>query len=63
MRDPEFLAEMRSLGLEVRPVGGAAVQSLMRDIHASSPDVLKLAREILAETPPAPPKTSGTEPR
>jgi tripartite-type tricarboxylate transporter receptor subunit TctC len=63
MRDPDFLAEMRSLGLEVRPVGGAAVQNLMREIHASSPDVLKLARELLVETPPAPPATSGTERR
>jgi tripartite-type tricarboxylate transporter receptor subunit TctC len=61
MRDPEFLAEMRNLALEVRPVGGAEVQSLMREIHASPPDVLKLAREILAETPPAAPITSGTD--
>jgi tripartite-type tricarboxylate transporter receptor subunit TctC len=61
MRDADFLSEMRSLGLEVRPVGGAEVQSLMREIHASPPDVLKLAREILIETPPARPTTSGTE--
>ena len=45
---------MHSLGLEVRPVDGAAVQNLMREIHASPPEVLKLAREILVETPPAP---------
>ena len=63
MRDPDFLAEMRALGLEVRPVGGAEVQSLMRDIHASPPDVLKLAREILVDTPPASPTTPGTGPR
>ena len=62
MRDSEFLAEMHSLGLEVRPVDGAAVQNLMREIHASPPEVLKLAREILVETPPAP-ATSGTPPR
>jgi hypothetical protein len=63
MRDPNFLVEMRALGLEVRPVGGAEVQSLMHDIHASPPDVLKLAREILVDTPPAPPATPGTGPR
>jgi tripartite-type tricarboxylate transporter receptor subunit TctC len=51
MRDTEFLSDMRGFGLEVRPVGGAEVQSLMREIHASPPDVLKLAREILVETP------------
>ena len=31
--------------LEVRPVGGAEVQSLMRDIYASPSDVVQLARE------------------
>jgi tripartite-type tricarboxylate transporter receptor subunit TctC len=51
MRDPDFLAEMRSQALDVRPLGGAAVQALMRDIYASSPDVVKLAREILVDTP------------
>jgi tripartite-type tricarboxylate transporter receptor subunit TctC len=61
MRDTEFLSEMHNLGLEVRPVGGAEVQSLMREIHTSPPDVLKLAREILVESPPARPTTSGTE--
>jgi tripartite-type tricarboxylate transporter receptor subunit TctC len=51
MRDPEFLAEMRSQTLEVRPVGGAEVQNLMRDLYASPPDAVKLAREILVDTP------------
>ena len=51
MRDPDFLAEMRSQALEVRPLGGTAVQSLMRDIYASPPDVVKLARDILVDMP------------
>jgi tripartite-type tricarboxylate transporter receptor subunit TctC len=51
MRDPDFLAEMRSQALEVRPLGGAAVQRLVRDIYASPPDVVKLARDILVDTP------------
>jgi hypothetical protein len=42
---------MRALALEVRPVNGAAVQSLMVDIHASPQDVLTLAREILVDKP------------
>jgi tripartite-type tricarboxylate transporter receptor subunit TctC len=51
MRDPDFLAEMRSQALDVRPLGGAAVQALMRDIYASPPDVVKLARDILVDMP------------
>jgi tripartite-type tricarboxylate transporter receptor subunit TctC len=51
MSDPDFLAEMRNLVLEVRPVGGAEVQKLVGDIFASPPDVVKLAREILADAP------------
>ncbi len=51
MRDPDFLADMRSQALEVRPLGGAAVQTLMRDVYASPPDVVKLARDILVDTP------------
>jgi tripartite-type tricarboxylate transporter receptor subunit TctC len=51
MHDPAFLAEMRNLVLEVRPIGGAEVQKLVRDIYASPPDVVQLAREILADAP------------
>jgi tripartite-type tricarboxylate transporter receptor subunit TctC len=49
--DPEFLAEMRREALEVRPVGGAEVQSLMREIYASPPEAVKLARELLVDMP------------
>jgi hypothetical protein len=49
--DPDFLAEMRTQSLEVRPVGGAEVQSLIRDIYAAPPDAVKLAREIVMDTP------------
>jgi tripartite-type tricarboxylate transporter receptor subunit TctC len=49
--DPDFLAEMRKLVLEVRPIGGAEVQKLVRDIYASPPDVVQLARELVADAP------------
>src|SRR5262249_47815393 len=49
MRDPDFRAEMRSQALEVRPLGGGAVQGLMADIYASPPEVVKLARDILVD--------------
>jgi hypothetical protein len=42
---------MNRQALEVRPVGGAEVQSLMREIYASPPDAVKLARELLADMP------------
>jgi tripartite-type tricarboxylate transporter receptor subunit TctC len=51
MADPEFLAETKRQALEVRPVDGAEVQSLMREIYASPPDVVKLARELLTDMP------------
>jgi tripartite-type tricarboxylate transporter receptor subunit TctC len=51
MADPEFLAEMKRQALEVRPVGGTEVQSLMREIYASPADAVKLARELLADMP------------
>jgi tripartite-type tricarboxylate transporter receptor subunit TctC len=51
MGDPDFVAEMRSQALEVRPLGGAAIQALMRDLYASPPDVVKLARDMLLDTP------------
>ena len=50
MKDPDFLAEMRNLVLEVRPVGGAEVQTLIGDIYASPPAVVKLARALLTDT-------------
>jgi hypothetical protein len=51
MSDPAFLAEMRNLVLEVRPFGGAEVQKLVGDLYASPPDVVQLARELLADAP------------
>jgi tripartite-type tricarboxylate transporter receptor subunit TctC len=49
--DPEFLAEMQSQALEVRPVAGAEVQALVRELYATPADVVKLAREIMIDKP------------
>ena len=46
MKDPEFLAEMKRLALEVRPVNGSEVETLIREVYASPPEVVKRAREI-----------------
>lgn len=51
MHDPEFLATMRNQALEVHPLGGTEVQKLLGDIYASAPDVMKLARDLLVNTP------------
>jgi tripartite-type tricarboxylate transporter receptor subunit TctC len=46
MKDPEFLAETKRLQLEVRPVAGDAVQTLIKDVYASPPAVIKRAAEV-----------------
>ena len=48
---PDFLAEARKLDLEVRPVGGAEVEALLKEIYASPPEVVKLATELVREGP------------
>jgi tripartite-type tricarboxylate transporter receptor subunit TctC len=45
MKDPEFLAEAKKLALEVRPVSGAEVEKLIKEIYASPPEVVKLAAQ------------------
>ena len=51
MQDPDFRAEARSLDLAVEPIGGVEVEALLREIYASSPEVVKLATELVREGP------------
>jgi len=51
MKDPDFLAEARKLDLEVRPVTGAAVETLINEIYASSLEAIKLATDALQSKP------------
>jgi tripartite-type tricarboxylate transporter receptor subunit TctC len=44
-KDPQFLAEAKRLNLEVRPVPGAEVEKLIRDLYATPKDVVKLAAD------------------
>lgn len=46
MKDPDFVKEATRLALEVRPVNGADVDKLIREVYASPPDVVKRAAEI-----------------
>jgi tripartite-type tricarboxylate transporter receptor subunit TctC len=46
MKDPDFLAEAERLALEVRPVTGAAVETLIKEVYASPPAVVKRAAAV-----------------
>ncbi len=49
MRDPDFVAEARKLGLEVRPVAGSEVQKLFAEISAAPAEALGLAAQLVKE--------------
>jgi tripartite-type tricarboxylate transporter receptor subunit TctC len=49
MRDPEFLADMKKQDLEVRPVSGTEADTLIREIYATPPAVVKLAIDYMKE--------------
>ena len=43
LQDPQFLAEAEKLKLEITPVSGEAVQSLVAEVYRTPPEVLKKA--------------------
>jgi len=51
VNDPEFRNEARSLNLDIEPVGGAEVEALLAEVYSSPPEVVKLASELVRETP------------
>jgi tripartite-type tricarboxylate transporter receptor subunit TctC len=51
MKDPDFLAEARTVDLDVRPVTGAAVEALIKEVYASPPAAIKLATEAMQAKP------------
>jgi tripartite-type tricarboxylate transporter receptor subunit TctC len=51
MRDPEFLEEANRLDLEVRPVTGAEIETLVNEVLASPPDIVRRAAEAISDTP------------
>src|ERR1035438_9184000 len=40
MKDPEFLADAKRQGLDVRPVTGAEADALIKQVYTTSPDVV-----------------------
>jgi tripartite-type tricarboxylate transporter receptor subunit TctC len=51
MKDADFLAEARTADLDVRPVAGAAVEALIKEIYASPPEAVRLATEAMQAKP------------
>jgi tripartite-type tricarboxylate transporter receptor subunit TctC len=51
MKDPEFLAEAQKAELDVKPVSGTAVETLIKEIYASPPEAVKLATEVMKSAP------------
>jgi tripartite-type tricarboxylate transporter receptor subunit TctC len=51
MKDPDFLAEARAAALDVQPVSGVAVEALIKEVYASSPEAIKLATAALHDKP------------
>ena len=49
MTDPEFLADAKRQDLDVRPLNGADADALIREVYATSPDIVKRAAEFMKE--------------
>jgi tripartite-type tricarboxylate transporter receptor subunit TctC len=45
MKDPQFLAEMQRLALEVRPQSGVHVEQLVREVYTYPAEIVKIAAE------------------
>jgi tripartite-type tricarboxylate transporter receptor subunit TctC len=47
MKDPDFLAEMKKLALEVRPQSGVHVEQLVREVYTYPAEIVKIAAEAI----------------
>jgi tripartite-type tricarboxylate transporter receptor subunit TctC len=46
-RDPELLAEAEKMNLEISPLTGDEVQSLIAQLYATPPSVIEKVRDIM----------------
>jgi hypothetical protein len=53
MADPEFLAEAKTMGLEVHPMSGEQLQSLIEKMYALPRGVVERTHEALIYKPPS----------
>src|SRR5215468_2070167 len=49
MKDPEFLAEARKLNLDVNPLSGAAITSLLTELYAMPRNVIEKAAQAVSK--------------
>ena len=49
MKDPEFLAEAKKLDLDVNPVSGKAIETLLAEAYATPKDVLVKAGQAVTK--------------
>src|SRR5437588_9447981 len=47
MRDPEYLAEMKKLALDVQPQSGARVEQMVKELYAYPPEIAALAARAI----------------
>jgi tripartite-type tricarboxylate transporter receptor subunit TctC len=51
MKDPDFLAEASRLELEVRPVSGARIEQMVKEIYSYPKDVVQIAADAIKNAP------------
>jgi hypothetical protein len=49
MKDPEFLADAKRLDLDVAPVSGRELDTLLAELYATPKDVVKKAGEAITK--------------
>ena len=51
MKDPDFLAEAKTLALEVAPISGSEVEKLIQALYATPPETVAKAKALIAPAP------------
>jgi hypothetical protein len=49
MNDPEFRAEAARLQLDINPISGASIDTLLQEIYATPKDVVARAARVISE--------------
>jgi tripartite-type tricarboxylate transporter receptor subunit TctC len=50
MHDPEFLADAKTRGLDIDPVGGEEIQRLVAQLYTTPPAVIERMRAVYAQS-------------
>ncbi len=49
MKDPDYLAEAKQRRLDVNPMSGAAIDTLIDELYATPPDVIAATKAAISE--------------